>query len=322
MDGAQYLRRLECVIGNTAQALDFSDLRVSFRIHRGDFQTPNTADIRIWNVAPETANLLQNEFTDVVLSAGYQDSNFGQIFQGSIKQVRQGRIDQKDSYVDVTAADGDEAYNFASIVYSLAAGRPPKDHVQAMLQTMAKLEIGRGAVPDFTTNALPRGCVFYGATKDELRDFSITNDVNWSIQDGLLTFIPVAGPIQSGVIIVSPDTGLVGVPEQTQNGISVRADLNPNLKIGQVIQITDTINQLRLDISPLSQGDNQVFQKTTGKLNGQGFYYVMVADHFGDTRGNDWYTDMICLAVDAEIPPNSTLVDQQAVITATGIPRF
>ena len=25
----------------------------------------------------------------------------------------------------------------------------------------------------------------------------------------------------------------------------------------------------------------------------------MVADHYGDTRGNDWYSELTCLAIDA-----------------------
>ena len=28
----------------------------------------------------------------------------------------------------------------------------------------------------------------------------------------------------------------------------------------------------------------------------------MLADHTGDTRGNAWFTDMLCLSIDATIP--------------------
>ena len=31
-------------------------------------------------------------------------------------------------------------------------------------------------------------------------------------------------------------------------------------------------------------------------------YYVMVANHQGDTRGAAWWTDLVCLAVDATVP--------------------
>lgn len=102
---------------------------MTFQIRRGDMQTPNSADVRIYNVADSTAERIKNEFTQVVIQAGYQ-ANFGLVFRGTIKQIRKGREDAKDTYVDITAADGDEAYNFSPIARSLAAGTTPQDDVQ------------------------------------------------------------------------------------------------------------------------------------------------------------------------------------------------
>jgi hypothetical protein len=42
----------------------------------------------------------------------------------------------------------------------------------------------------------------------------------------VLTFIPGQVPT------ISPATGLIGIPEQTQNGISFRCLLNSRIKIG------------------------------------------------------------------------------------------
>ena len=97
---------------------------------------------------------------------------------------------------------------------------------------------------------------------------------------------------------------MIGIPEQTQNGIRVRCLLNPNIKIGQIIKIEGTINQFRLDTASLAGVTNANIQRSN-KLNGQGLYYVMYAQHTGDTRGNPWYTDLICLSVDATVPNDS-----------------
>ena len=52
----------------------------------------------------------------------------------------------------------------------------------------------------------------------------------------------------------------------------------------------------------------------TGNPSDQkGLYYVMVANHTGDTRGQNWYTDMTCLAVDATL----TNIDQSNALFAT-----
>ena len=107
----QYLRQLSCVIGTPGgAALDFSDFWVKFQVRRGDYQNPNSCDLRIHNLKDATANRIVNEFSYLQINAGYGPQgggDFGLIFQGVIKQVRKGRVDQLLTYVDVTAADGD-----------------------------------------------------------------------------------------------------------------------------------------------------------------------------------------------------------------------
>lgn len=317
----QYRRKLNIVVATDAgEGLDFEKFRVQFVVRRGDVQTPNTADITIFNLAEHTASqITAKEFTQLSISAGYE-GNYGLLFRGQIKQTRKGRVDQKDSYVSIAAADGDEPYNFSSIALTLAAGMEPQDEVQAFLKTMAKGTINQGSVCTLSTHTNLRPRVYYGMTKDEWRDFAERNDVLWSIQDGMLTIIPQAGYILGPVQTISPATGLIGVPEQTQNGIRLRTLLNPRLKIGTAIKLDSTINQYRYGLDTQSLLTNKLLS-TSIKANADGLYYIMVADHSGDTRGNEWYTDLTCLAVDATIPPN--LVPLAAVNSdAESIPRY
>lgn len=306
----QYLRAFSCIIGGAGGALDFADFRVVFTIRRGDFQTPNTADVRIYNLSDNTANRVDNEFTRIQIQAGYQ-SNLGLIFQGTIKQFRKGREDQKNSYLDVTAADGDEAYNFATAVGSLAAGHTAKDRWAFLNQQMAAQGVTAGDAPFLPKNASVRGRVYCGMTKDYLRQFATDQGCAWSIQDGQLTLIQKTSFQGGRVPLISPQSGLIGVPEQTQNGIAVRTLLNPRLKIGQLVQIQGTINQARLGTSVGDQVTTNYNLQAGAKVSGDGLYYVMVAEHQGDTRGNPWYTDLVCLAADATLIPTA-LLDQVA----------
>jgi hypothetical protein len=252
-------------------------------------------------VSDATANKVTKEYTQVAIQAGYE-GNFGLIFTGTIKQRRAGRESALDSYVDITAADGDEAYNFSTLSLSLAAGATPTDAVQAFIKTMPG--ITQGYVPALSTNGSVRGRVFYGATRDELRDFARNNNCTWSIQDGKLTLIPLTSYVPGDTPVISPSTGLIGVPEQTENGIRMRVLLNPALKIGQRVKLDSTVNALRLGLDVQSQVPNLLLQRTA-KKNADGLYYVMAAEHSGDTRGNAWYTDLTCLAVDATVPTSA-----------------
>lgn len=316
----QYDRKISLVVGNQAgDGIELSDLRISFSVYRGDTQTPNSADIRIYNLADTTASRIANpaEFTQLALQAGYE-GNFGLIFRGGITQVRKGRIDGKDTYLDITAADGDEAYNYSSIAYSMVAGSTPEQHVQAFLQAMQAHGVSGAPLPQLSDNGLPRGAVFYGCVKDELRKFAQSNDVLWSIQDGQLTFVPQTGYRTGEVPVISPATGLIGVPEQTQNGLSLRVLLNPAIRIGGLVKLDSAINLYRYGLDTASTASNRFTQTAGAKLNADGLYYVMVADHSGDTRGNPWYTDLVCLAPDAAV--TSQAVGQYAI--ADVIPRY
>lgn len=46
------------------------------------------------------------------------------------------------------------------------------------------------------------------------------------------------------------------------------------------------------------------------KLADNGYYYVMVAEHSGNTFKTDWYTTITCLAWDATLEPPGELPSQ------------
>src|SRR5690242_5355904 len=131
----QYIRKVSLTVGNATKVLDLSALHFRFTVLRGDLQTPNSVDVRVYNVSEDTLNTVRKEFTKLTLQAGYE-GNFGVIFSGTIKQVRRGRENATDSYMDLTAADGDSAYNFAIVNKSLKAGSTPEDHFNVVLGAM------------------------------------------------------------------------------------------------------------------------------------------------------------------------------------------
>ena len=307
MSVTQYLRKASLIVGaDSGDALDLSALRFSFAIRRGDRQTPNSADIRVYNVAQKTADRIRQilptpEFSRVVIQAGYE-GNYGVIFDGQIKQVRVGRESQLDTYLDITAADGDSAYNFAVSALSLPAGSTPGDHASAVLQGMAKYGIGQGYMPDLPGNPLPRGKAIFGMSRDELRKIAETTSTSWSIQDGAVNFIPETSYMPGDVPVISAATGMIGIPEQTQDGIRIKTLLNPSIKIGSAIKLDNkSLNQYRYNLAINQQAQNGLSEQSN-KVNADGLYYVMLADHTGDTRGNAWFTDMLCLSIDATIP--------------------
>lgn len=295
-DTEQWIRKASLIVG-TEDALDLSELRFIFRIKRGDTQTPNTLRVRVYNVSEQTALRTMKEFTRVVLQAGYE-GNYGIIFDGTIIQVRIGRENQTDTYVDITAADGDSAYNFGFVNQTLAAGATMRDVVDASMKAMEKKGVTRGYMAFLTEQRLARGKVMFGLARKFMEGVARTTQSVWSIQDGKAVLWPETSYNPGDIPVISPQTGLVGLPEQTSNGITARMLLNPSVKIGTLIQLKNEAIQLyeyNPDIKQQSENGNIEMQSA---LNDEGLYYVMLAEHWGDTRGNDWYTEVVCLAAD------------------------
>ena len=286
-----WLRACSLVVADSAgQGLELGELRVTFKTVKGEAETPNSAEIRVYNLSPDTANRIQKEFTRVVLQAGYQ-SNMGVIFDGMIRQRRSGRENGTDTWLEILAADADQAYNFAVVNQTLSAGSRPADRLQACQNSFAAKGGGKGDIADLGGNALPRGKVMYGMARKFMRDETASTDSGWSFQDGKLQVVKNNGYLPGEAVVLTHETGLIGTPEETNEGIKVRSLLNPRLRIGGRIKLDNaSIQQAKTDLKANAQ--------RPPKMDSDGFYRILKCDFCGDTRGTDWYADMICIGLD------------------------
>lgn len=304
-EAAQYLRKVNLIVfGTDLNGLDLSQLRIKFVVKRSDTMTPNVADIRIYNLEEETAIRIRNEFKRVILQAGYE-SNFGVIFQGNIKQVIIGRESATDTYVDIVAGDGDRAYNYAIVNTTLAPGATPTDQVNASIQAMNGKGVTAGALGTFPNEQLPRGKVLYGNSRNYLRNVAQTTDKSWSIQDEKVTFVSKTSYLPGERVVITSKTGMIGSPQQTNEGVNVKCLLNPLLKIGSRVELNNkSIERLKINLNTPNSAAN-----IPAPLTADGVYYLLVVEHQGDTRGVEWYSNLICLNIDiSSNPANSVRV--------------
>ncbi len=308
----QYLRTCILLVGDRkGDTLDLSELRIKFSVKRSDSPTPNTADIRIYNLKLETALLIQKEFHSVLLQAGYP-GNVGVIFQGNIKQVILGRESAVDTFIDLIAGDGDRAYNFAVVNATLAKGSTQTDQVNAAVNAMTPKGVTGGHLGTLPTNQLPRGKSMYGGARKYLQSVASTAAHSWSIQNQKVTLIATKAYLPGEAIVMSSTTGMIGTPQQTNIGVNVKCLLNPLINIGGRIQIDNAKIQrekLNLEQIALAKGDTkQINQLFPSRLNADGVYRVYVLEHSGDTRGVDWYTTLTTLNTDVSANPANSVV--------------
>ena len=293
--------RPEARDGAPASIIDLSQTHFKFRTVQEDVESPNNCSIRVYNLSNATVEAItKTEYSRVILQAGYEESGVGKIFEGTIKWFRIGRESATDKYLDILAADGDLAYNFATVNKTLAAGSTPQQRVDAVIAEMAKKGTTAGETMTMTGGILPRGKVLFGMARALLRQEVQAQGATWHIESGRVHITPLTGYRPGEAVVLSALTGLVGLPEQTNEGLHAKCLLNPRVLVGGLVQIDNkTINQM------LQQNPNAApvaFNSYTGlqllaTVAADGLYRVFVAEHEGDTRGAAWHTHLTCLAV-------------------------
>ena len=293
-------------------------LRIIFDVKQTDGPVPNYCTVRVYNPSTNLVTLVKNQYRRMTLAAGYANGRFGVIFDGTIRQILAGAESAVDSYVEIDAADGDIPYT-QSIVNQTISGSA--NTAKGRLMTIGKALTPWGVtvpdnslaqVPDTPPN--PRPTVMYGMGADmaSIHASSVYaggQPMNWSIVNGqfVLTASNTAIPDTTAFVINSL-TGLIGFPNTTSDGIEARTLLNPSYGLRRTIVINNAIINQTL----ASQGGANVpgFQAPVfpgpADLNyymdtsSDGKYVIYVIEHHGDSRGNDWYSDLVLVTVDSK----------------------
>lgn len=288
----QWLRQCNLVVGNGSQATNLSELRVRFVTRQATVQAPGHADITITNPSSATASMIQKEYDKVVLQAGYP-GNLATIFEGEIIQKRKGRENPTDTFLHILAKEGQQAYSYAVMSKTLAAGHTFRDQVNACLESMAPYGITAGYIADLGQTKMPRGRAMFGMVREQLRLICQTTGAHWRVTGSKLEIVKNNETRPGSAIVLNARTGLIGMPVQTFDGIEARCLLNPEIKPGSLVQINNASIQMAA-ISPNygSGGQNEKLPST----DADGFYKVYEVSHHGDTRGTDWYSDIVCVA--------------------------
>lgn len=213
-------------------------MRVDFDVTHDLDSEPNRATISIWNLSHETQAAVSVERQRIVLMAGYWPHNgvntSAVIFSGQIRFVE--TIDAgADRITKIECGDGDDAYAYAHTRHNrpatrIAAAREAARTLEEYGITIGTLRLGE-EVEEFGSRRSHR------PANRELDDIGRTTDSIWTIQDGVFHMWGRDDPLTRGRTILSASTGLVGAPEWTERGSSMRTLMLPFLRPGELVQL-------------------------------------------------------------------------------------
>lgn len=260
-------RRWAITVGTPgANGKKWTEIDCRFRVKKTAASTPNDVDLTIYNLSAASRALFEKKKTALIIEAGYE-GRLVKICSGEILRATHAQTGV-DWETAVVAADGETAYG-AVVHESLAPNTTEEEAIRAIAK---KLGLSIKAIKGLDgKNKFGNGRALSGPARLQLDAICRTRRLRWSIQDGALIVFPIGGSIGGEAVLLSPETGMIGSPEKTDKGYKVRSLLQGQIHPGMTIQIKAR------DI--------------------KGTFLAEQVEHSGDTAGQDWYTDIVCVKV-------------------------
>lgn len=273
-------KEVEKVVTETVDAwgnaLDVSDLRCVFLCEKSLNDTPNYSQITIYNMNQQTISSIKAG-DRVVLEAGYEGGNYGMIFTGDIVQPMVHRESSTDIALTLIVQDGDVYLNSAFTAQTLSKASTQDDVISVCLNS----DVARGAITgDLPKTKLVRGKVLFGKSAKYLRKVAANSKGQFYIEDGKVNIVAASDYASNQAVELNPETGLIGMPEQTDDGVKGQCLINPSIKLNTLIYI----NSKLVTQKQVAEGET----KYTA-VNADGVYRIVKLTVEGDTHGDQWY---------------------------------
>lgn len=238
----QFGRVIQLIIGNAIESIVIDNgLTVSFDLTKTITAEPNEATISIVNLGQTNRNLIaEKKYNRILLNAGY-GSDIRTLFIGYIDEVNNVK-EGTDTTTNLTCSDGSRDYRNSRTAVTLKKGQTDKEIVGEVLKNMPNTTAG---IQEYKkTQKLPRGKTMVGNSRDILKTVAKNQDANWSIQDGKLLLLPKTSALANNEgFIIAEDSGMIGSPQKTSDGLEVRCYLNNIMRVGQLCRVVSKIKE-------------------------------------------------------------------------------
>ena len=107
------------------------------------------------------------------------------------------------------------------------------------------------------------------------------------MQNGIITIKGTKKSLANEIMLLTPKNGLILHPESVKH-------VSRRLEKSSITRQEKKVNSIQAILQPHLQV-NDIIAIASGDLNGK--YEIQKITHKGDTRGNDWYSDMEVIAM-------------------------
>jgi hypothetical protein len=248
-----------------------SGLRITTSITTMGAPGMNQMQARIHGITPSMMNdlstlgmlVLENRRNTVALYAGDAISGMGLVFTGTITNAWADFGSMPDASFDIQAQTG--------LVEALTPISPASYQNGADVTTIISgiaSQMGRGFQNAGVSGIHLSNPYYPGTAIQQIQEVAADAGINWHDDGTTISIWPPGGTLGGAIPLIGPDTGLVGYPKYTANGLDIVTLFNPSINFGGQVQLQSSL--------PQAQGTWQVFG--------------MVHNLQAQTPGGDWFT--------------------------------
>jgi hypothetical protein len=283
-----YFDRVCKVVIEGAKVITIENSKIQFEIIKSKNAKENTAKVEIYNLAPATRKLITEQDALVRIFAGYaQNKGLIEIGQGDISKVKHNR-DKTEVVTEIYIAEGIRKIRDNPISISFSSKSKLKlANVLDNLRTKSNNQFVFRLIDVDESKTIDNGYSDLGSLDQILNNLAIQFRFGWSVQNGIITIKGTKKSLANEIMLLTPKNGLILHPESVKH-------VSRRLEKSSITRQEKKVNSIQALLQPHLQV-NDIIAIASGDLNGK--YEIQKITHKGDTRGNDWYSDMEVIAM-------------------------
>ena len=198
-------------------AIEITDLRMSFKVEKKLQKNPNTAEVVIYNLGPQSRALVEKKPLHVRVFAGYGDT-VHRVWMGDMT-FSSSRFEGVDWVTRIEIANGERAFNYARVNRSFkkaqgGSGTTTMDIVREISKAMEMgISIPADVQAELTRAELKQAMSIRGPAHKSLDKVLKVRGLEWSIQDGQIQILRPEQLRSDQAHLVNQSAGMIGTPE-------------------------------------------------------------------------------------------------------------
>lgn len=214
-------------------------IRIDLDIEEDLQEAPGLATLSLHNLAPESRSWLVAGRL-VLVEVGYGADDPQPLFLGRVESVRDTH-EPPERVTVLECSGGGREFRRSRTSVLLRAGTRMDLAVEQVARPLVQqgITLRREELTPLRARTLAQPLTLSGRTLDALRELVSLVGLTAGIQDQELRLLPRSASDSgaSPLVLLTPDSGLLGSPVRTDAGLEVLALLDPRLRPGRLVQV-------------------------------------------------------------------------------------